>query len=176
MATEANTSQERILIIDDESGIRDLLTEFLTEEGYSVESVSSSNEAQTKLKNDANFDLLLLDLQLGGGPDGLQVLERLRKAGNEIPVIMMTAHGTSSSAIRAMQMGAYDYLPKPFELDEVLVVVRRLFEHQALASRVRALEADQNIRERMIGKSPAMREIYKTIGRVADSEASVLIT
>jgi two-component system response regulator AtoC len=176
VATLANTSQERILIVDDDSAIRELLTDLLTGEGYGVESVGSGNEVQTRLKNDAAFDLLLLDLQLGGGPDGLQLLERLRKSGNEIPVIMMTGYGTSSSAIRAMQMGAYDYLPKPFELDEVLVVVKRLFEHQALASRVRALEAGQDLRERMIGSSPAMREIYKTIGRVADSDASVLIT
>jgi two-component system response regulator AtoC len=75
-----------------------------------------------------------------------------------------------------MQMGAYDYLNKPFDLDEVLISVKRLFEHQALASRVRSLEERAELRERMIGRSPAMSQIYKTIGRVAASDASVLIT
>jgi two-component system response regulator AtoC len=107
---------------------------------------------------------------------GLDLYERLRKDGNYIPVILITAHGTSSVAIRAMQIGAYDYLNKPFDLDEVLVVVKRLFEHQELASRVRTLEQRAELRERMIGQSPAMSQIYKTIGRVAGSDASVLIT
>ncbi|HEY3229122.1 MAG TPA: sigma-54 dependent transcriptional regulator, partial [Roseiflexaceae bacterium] len=176
MATKSNKPQERILVADDEPSLRELLTELLTDEGYVVDSVATGAEVLERLQSDTRYDLLLLDLRMPQ-IDGLQLLERLRKEGEDIPVIMMTAHGTSSSAIRAMQMGAYDYLPKPFDNDEVLVVVKRLFEHQALASRVRALERrEEDLRERMIGRSPAMREIYKTIGRVADSEASVLIS
>ena len=176
MATKSNKPQERILVADDEPSLRELLTELLTDEGYTVDSVATGAEVLERLQSDTRYDLLLLDLRMPQ-IDGLQLLERLRNEGEDIPVIMMTAHGTSSSAIRAMQMGAYDYLPKPFDNDEVLVVVKRLFEHQALASRVRALERrEEDLRERMIGRSPAMREIYKTIGRVADSEASVLIS
>jgi two-component system response regulator AtoC len=176
VATKSNKPQERILVADDEPSLRELLTELLTDEGYTVDSVATGAEVPERLQSDTRYDLLLLDLRMPQ-IDGLQLLERLRSEGEDIPVIMMTAHGTSSSAIRAMQMGAYDYLPKPFDNDEVLVVVKRLFEHQALASRVRALERrEEDLRERMIGRSPAMREIYKTIGRVADSDASVLIS
>lgn len=168
----------RILIADDEADIVDLLTDLLTDEGYTVASASAGSEAIERLKSDAQFDLLLMDLKFkDSGMDGLEALERLRQAGSEIPVIMITGKGTASDAIRAMQMGAYDYLQKPFEIDEVLVVVKRLFEHLALASRVRSLEARaEELNERMIGRSPAMSEIYKTIGRVAASDASVMIT
>jgi two-component system response regulator AtoC len=177
VATQAQTRHERILIADDKPDLRELLAELLSDDGYIADGAASADEAMERLQSDTRYDLLLLDLRMPGTDDGLKLLERLRKEGNEIPVIMMTAHDTSSSAIRAMQMGAYDYLPKPFETEEVLMVVKRLFEHQALASRVRALERQaEDLRERMIGRSPAMREIYKTIGRVADSDASVLIT
>jgi len=173
---QTNDHPERILVADDEPSLRELLADLLGDEGYAVDSVGTGAEVLERLQSDTRYDLLLLDLRMPG-VDGLQLLERLRTEGNEIPVIMMTAHGTSSSAIRAMQMGAYDYLPKPFDNEEVLVVVKRLFEHQALASRVRALERrEEDLRERMIGRSPAMREIYKTIGRVADSDVSVLIS
>ncbi len=174
MASETS-ERERILVADDEEGLRELLTDVLTEEGYTADSVSTGTEALERLQGDTSYDLLLLDLKMPG-ISGIEILERLRSNGNDVPVIMITGYGTSSSAIRAMQMGAYDYLIKPFENDEVLVVVRRLFEHQALASRVRALEQRTSAEDRMIGRSPAMREIYKTIGLVAASDASVLIT
>jgi two-component system response regulator AtoC len=165
----------RILIADDEPATVELLTDLLSGEGYEVQGVGSGTAVLDKLQSDSDFGLLLMDLQMPG-VNGLDLIERLRAAGNDTPVILITAHGTSSIAIRAMQMGAYDYLNKPFDLDEVLVVVKRLFEHQALASRVRSLEQRADLRERMIGRSPAMSQIYKTIGLVAASDASVLIT
>ena len=174
MAKEKET-RKRILIADDDAGTVALLTDLLTEDGYAVESVATGTEVLDRLQVDSRYDLLLVDVQMPG-VNGLDLLERLRGAGNDIPVIMITAHGTSSIAIRAMQMGAYDYLQKPFDINEVSLIVRRLFEHQELASRVRSLEERQELRERMIGRSPAMREIYKTIGRVAASDASVLIS
>jgi two-component system, NtrC family, response regulator AtoC len=165
----------RILIADDEAPIINLLTELLTDVGYDVAGVSSGTAVLEQLQGDHGFGLLLLDLQMPG-VNGLDLIEHLRKDGIDIPVILITGHGTSSIAIRAMQIGAYDYLNKPFDLDEVQVVVKRLFEHQELASRVRTLEQRAELRERMIGQSPAMSQIYKTIGRVAGSDASVLIT
>ncbi|HNP70163.1 MAG TPA: sigma-54 dependent transcriptional regulator [Kouleothrix sp.] len=164
-----------ILIADDESATIDMLTDLLTEEGYQVKGVGSGTAVLEQLKGDHGYGLLLMDLQMPG-INGLDLFERLRKEGSDIPVILITAHGTSSIAIRAMQMGVYDYLQKPFDLDEVLVVIKRLFEHQELASRVKSLEQRADLRERMIGRSPAMSQIYKTIGRVAASDASVLIT
>ncbi len=175
MATQDQATQGRILVADDESALRELLTDLLTDEGYSVESVANGTEVQQRLQADGMYNLLLLDVKMPG-IDGLKLLEELRGKGNDIPVIMITGQGTSSIAIRAMQLGAYDYLQKPFDNEEVLLLVKRLFEHRMLASRVRALEERAELRERMIGRSPAMGEIYKTIGRVAASDASVLIT
>ncbi len=137
MSTKTNNPQEQILIADDEPSLRELLTELLTDEDYIVDSVPGGAEVLERLQSDTRYDLLLLDLHLPK-MDGLQLLERLRKESNEIPVIMMTGGGTSSSAIRAMQMGAYDYLHKPFDNEEMLMVIKRLFEHQSLASRVKS--------------------------------------
>ena len=173
--TSSNETHGRILIADDEQPIVDLLTDLLSGEGYDVAGVGSGTAVLEQLQGEHGFGLLLMDLQMPG-VNGLDLFERLRNDGIDIPVILITAHGTSSIAIRAMQIGAYDYLNKPFDLDEVLVVVKRLFEHQELASRVRTLEQRAELRERMIGQSPAMSQIYKTIGRVAGSDASVLIT
>jgi two-component system response regulator AtoC len=168
-------THDRILIADDQQATVDMLSDLLTGEGYDVVGVGSGTAVLEQLQGDHGFGLLLMDLQMPG-LSGLELIERLRKDSIDIPVILITAYGTSSIAIRAMQIGAYDYLNKPFDLDEVLVVVKRLFEHQALASRVRSLEERADLRERMIGRSPAMSQIYKTIGRVAASDASVLIT
>ena len=165
----------RILIADDEPSIIDVLTELLGGEGYDIVGVGSGTAVLEQLQGEHGFGLLLMDLQMPG-VNGLDLIERLRKDSIDIPVILITGFGTSSIAIRAMQIGAYDYLNKPFDLDEVVVVVKRLFEHQELASRVRTLEQRTELRERMIGQSPAMSQIYKTIGRVAGSDASVLIT
>ena len=174
MASNKETHR-RILIADDESPIVDLLTDLLSGEGYDVAGVGNGTAVLEQLQGDHGFGLLLMDVQMPG-VNGLDLIERLRKDSIDIPVILITGHGTSSIAIRAMQIGAYDYLNKPFDLDEVLVVVKRLFEHQELASRVRTLEQRAELRERMIGHSPAMSQIYKTIGRVAGSDATVLIT
>jgi len=165
----------RILIADDDQAIVDVLSDLLTGEGYDVAGVGSGTAVLEQLQGEHGFGLLLMDLHMPG-VNGLDLLERLRKESIDIPVILITGQGTSSIAIRAMQIGAYDYLSKPFDIDEVLVVIKRLFEHQALASRVRTLEQRTELRERMIGQSPAMSQIYKTIGRVAGSDASVLIT
>ncbi|HJZ46302.1 MAG TPA: sigma-54 dependent transcriptional regulator [Roseiflexaceae bacterium] len=165
----------RILVADDEPATVEVLSDLLRGEGYEVTGVGSGTAVLEQLQGEHGFGLLLMDLQMPG-VNGLDLIERLRENNIDIPVILITAHGTSSIAIRAMQAGAYDYLNKPFVLDEVLVVVKRLFEHQALASRVRSLEERAELRERMIGLSPAMSQIYKTIGRVATSDASVLIS
>jgi two-component system response regulator AtoC len=170
----SDNARERILVADDEQEIRSMLVQLLNDEGYTAVGVATGTKALERLENES-FDIILLDIMM---PDftGLEILERLRANGDEIPVIMITASHTSSNAIRAMQMGAYDYLTKPFDIDEVLVTVRRLFEHRALSNRVRVLEEQSDRRERMIGRSIAMRDIYKTVGRITNSDASVLIT
>ncbi|MBP8251291.1 MAG: sigma-54-dependent Fis family transcriptional regulator [Herpetosiphon sp.] len=172
----AVTPTRRILIADDDPGIRSLLQDVFEDEGYQTEPAEHGGEVLAKLAKQTNIDLLIMDVRMPG-QDGLTVLEQLRKAGNTIPVIMMTAHGTSSTAIRAIQIGAYDYVIKPFDVEEVILVVKRLFDHQQLASKVRELEAKTfDPRDKMIGNSQAMQEIYKQIGRVAHTDATVLIT
>lgn len=166
---------ERILVADDDPEIVELLKSVLIEDGYAVESVGSGTDLLTRLQSESEYGLLLLDLQMPG-PNGLDLFEKIRAHDSDIPVVVITGHGTSSIAIRATQMGAYDYIQKPFDIDTVSAVVRRCFEHRSQATRARALPQRPDLQERMIGNSPAMGEVYKTIGRVAASDVSVLIT
>jgi two-component system response regulator AtoC len=171
-----NEKQRKILVADDDDGVRSILRDLLTDEGYDVIEVRSGTEVLTRMAGGAEFDLLLMDVRMPG-IDGLEVLERLQKNHSDLGVIMITAHATSSVAIRAIQMGAFDQLRKPFEVDEVVLTVERFFEHQELSSKVKDLEGQSiDPRDRMIGSGPAMQRIYKTIGKIAASDATVLVT
>ena len=174
---------QRILVADDDAAIRAVLREFLEDEGYEVSEAGDGAHVLATLagRNGSNPDLVLMDVRM---PDktGLDVLREapaLTRTGGHLPIIIMTAFGTSNVAIDAIQLGAYDYITKPFNLDEVLVTIQRFFDRQALSEQVQELstrlgERDPN--EVIIGNSPAMQEVYKTIGRVARSDATVLIT
>ncbi len=109
---------KHILIADDETSITDLLTDLLVEAGYEVDCVHTGTDVLEKLKGSANYQLVLMDVNMPG-LDGLEVLEQIRQKSLDLPVIMITGFGTSSIAIRAMQMGASDYLHKPFNLDRL---------------------------------------------------------
>lgn len=171
---------ERILIADDDAGIRQLLRDFLEEEGYDVTEAETSAEVLSAVSSDGNAPaLVLMDVRM---PDksGIDVLRDLSETyGNQLPFIIMTAYGSSSIAIDAMQLGAYDYITKPFDLDDVLLTIRRYFEHQTLKQQVQGLRTqfrDTDPNDYIIGNSAPMQEVYKTIGRVARSDATVLIT
>lgn len=167
----------RVLIADDDPSIRSLLAEFLASEGYQTIQAKSGGEVLRAVPT-AEPDLLILDLRLPEW-DGIEVMRRLKEQDAEVPVLLITAYGTASKAIEAVQLGAYDYVTKPFELDDVLMRVRRFFEYRNLAREVRKLRGQLDARdlsERIIGNSPKMQEIYKIIGRVASTEATVLIT
>lgn len=169
--------KRHILIIDDDSGMRDILRQYLEEEGMQVTEAGSGKAGLAVLKAGGTVDLMILDLVLPD-MDGLEVLELLQAGGYDVPVVMATAHGSSTKAIRAMQLGAYDYIIKPFELDEVGLLVGRLFEHRQLAEEVRKLQEElqsHDARDRIVGLSEPMQEVYKVIGRVAGSGATVLI-
>ena len=168
--------QRHVLIADDDDGVRTMLHDLLESEGYAVTEVRNGAEVLTRIAGGNGYSLLLMDVRMPG-LDGLEVLERLSKQHSELGVIMITANTTSTAAIRATQMGAYDYLVKPFEIDEVLLTVKRFFEHQDLASQVKQLaEQKSDPRDRMIGAGQAMQRIYKTIGRIAASDAPVMVT
>ena len=168
----------RILIADDSTAIRDVLREALTDDGYDVSEAASGDEVVAAFNGGEapRPDLTLMDIRMPG-KDGLEVLRTLRVARDaELPIIVMTAFGSASTAIEAMKLGAFDYIAKPFELDEVTVAIERFFERRDLSDRVVRLIAESNRDEILIGDSPVMQDVYKTIGRVARSEATVLVS
>jgi two-component system, NtrC family, response regulator AtoC len=170
----------RVLIADDDPDLRGVLRDLLTEEGYEIAEASSGTEVQTALADgDARPDLVMMDVMMPG-KTGIEVL---RDAGGgqakPLPVIVMTAHGTSKIAIDAIQHGAYDYITKPFDIDDVVVTVKRYFDWRDLNEQVEELSTrlgERDPDEVLIGNSPAMQDVYKTIGRVARSDATVLIS
>jgi two-component system response regulator AtoC len=172
---------QRILVADDDAAIRGVLREFLEDEGYVISEAENGPQVLEALNgsDEGHPDLVLMDVRMPG-QSGFDVLREARRSPTEhLPIIIMTAYGTSNVAIEAMQLGAYDYITKPFDLDDVLITVQRYFDHFALNQQVHELstrlgERDPN--EIMIGNSAAMQEVYKTIGRVARSDATVLIS
>jgi two-component system, NtrC family, response regulator AtoC len=165
----------RILIADDDAAIRTMLVELLRGEGYDTLEAKSGNEV-LRIVPVEEPDLLLMDLRMPE-QDGIQIMRRL--AAQELPVtniIMMTAFGTSSAAIEAMHLGAYDYITKPFDLDKVLFTIKRYFEREQLSRElVRAKQDTRALNERIVGNTPEMQQVYKLIGQVAASDANVLV-
>ena len=171
--------KQRVLVVDDEESIRWVLGRCLEKAGYTVEFGENGSEAIQKATLD-NFSLIILDIKM---PDlnGLEVLEELRVKGIDIPVIIITAQNTVKNAIEAMKRGAYDYIAKPFNLDEVKLTVERAIENHENSKRLENLRASMREgkssepHQGIVGKSPAMLKIYKTIGRVAEKDLTVLI-
>jgi len=166
----------RILVADDEDSLRWVLDKGLRQAGYDVTSVKGGEEALRAFA-EAPFDLVFLDVRMPG-IDGLTVLARLRQAHPDIAVIVMTAHGTMDTAIQAMQRGAYDYLAKPFDLDEVLLLAERALQSQRLTQEVARLRTGlKEVWEfgALVGRHPRMQDVYKTIGRIAASDVTVLL-
>ncbi|PYM82671.1 MAG: two-component system response regulator [Candidatus Rokuibacteriota bacterium] len=166
----------RVLIADDEDGLRWVLEKGLRQAGYEVTAVRDGDEA-LRAFSDAPFDLVFLDIRMPG-TDGLTVLAKLRALAGDAHVIVMTAHGTMETAIQAMQRGAYDYLAKPFDLDEVLLLAERALAAGRLTQEVARLKTGlQEVWEfgALIGRHPRMQEVYKTIGRIAASDVTVLL-
>jgi two-component system response regulator AtoC len=168
----------RILVADDDGGIRALLRDLFEGEGYDITEASNGAEVLALFSADSPPELALMDVRM---PDmtGIDVLRKLSdETDGTLPVIIMTAYGAASIAIDAMQLGAYDYVTKPFDLDDVLLTVKRFFERAALTREVQHLRksAENAPADFMIGNSAVMQDVFKTIGRVARSEATVLIT
>jgi two-component system response regulator AtoC len=171
-------SKRSVLVVDDEAAIRTLLKDLLGEEGYAVKLAKSGAEAIEQIAKDLP-DLVMMDVQLPD-QDGIGVLRQLKREHPELEVIVMTAFGGSSTAIKAMEHGAYDYVTKPFDIDDLLATLKRVFEHADMSSEVSALRLElgkrEAERERIVGSSKPMLEVFKLIGKVAPSEATVLIT
>jgi len=166
-----------ILIADDDRVIRRNLRVLLESEGYRVVEAEDGMDASKALE-DPSIMLVLLDLKMPGCT-GLDILRDHQDRLDERPVIVITALGGSSAAIEAMKLGAYDYITKPFDLDEVLFTVRRALAQTALVAQVQALSNDEEseplVQDELVGQTPGMLEVFKTIGKVASTRESVLI-
>lgn len=163
-----------ILIADDEELLRRVLADVLSENGYSVETATSGLQAWERLQT-KSFDLAFVDIRM---PElsGLDLLLRAQEAKISTPIVIMTGQTTLTNAVEAMKRGAFDYLTKPFDLDEVKALAARVLEaHQLAAEQDHPHLSAHGRSEQIIGHSTAMQEIYKTIGRVVKSDATVLI-
>ena len=175
--TEPTATDARILVADDEPAMRWLLERLLRQAGHAVTVVEDGPAALEAAARPDPFDVAFLDIRMPG-LDGLEVLSRLRAASPDTAVIVMTAHGSVRAAVEAMQRGAYDYLAKPFDNDEALLLVARAVEAKALAREVVELRTGiQEVWEfgALVGKSARMQEVYKTIGRIASTDVTVLL-
>jgi two-component system NtrC family response regulator len=167
----------KILVIDDDTSLRRVLEYNLQTVGYAVTSVASGEEG-LKLFADVSPDLVITDMKMPG-MDGMQVLKTVKERSSETLVIMITAFGTVDVAVEAMKSGAYDYITKPFNRDELLLTVAKALQFKGLTTENRRLKdeiSDKADYRTIVGSSKGMERVYAIVHKVADTEASVLIT
>jgi DNA-binding NtrC family response regulator len=166
--------KRRILIVDDEPGIRKVLKALLARDGHEVETASDGLEAKTLLAAEP-FHLVVSDLRMPG-LDGLGLLEWVGTHQPGLPVLLITAHGTVDSAVDALKRGAYDYITKPFDQDELRAVVEKALRTETARRGHLTVAAGETGRFALVGRTPAMMAIYERIQKVANSPTTVLIT
>ena len=165
--------REAVLVVDDEAGVRASLAGILADEGYAADAVDSGEAALQALEH-RRYDLVLLDVWLPGA-DGLEVLARIRETNLEIPVVVISGHGTIETAVKAVRLGAQDFVEKPLSLEKTLLAVKNALRRGRLESEVRALRAALDERYVMIGESPALRRLRAEIAQAAPSNGRALI-
>ncbi|MGE5218447.1 MAG: sigma 54-interacting transcriptional regulator [Chloroflexota bacterium] len=169
--------QGKILITEDEDSLRYVLQKALETEGYWVQTAANGGTAR-RLLTESRFDVSLMDIKLPD-IDGLELLKEFKETGIDTAMILMTAQNTMRNAIGAMKNGAFDYITKPFDLDEVLVLVKRAMDSRKLSRDFRELKEEVKKRfepgVNIIGTSASMQSVYKTIGQVVDTLATILI-
>ena len=171
------TKKPRILVVDDEPAMRESLKDWLMEDGYEVGLARSGKEAITMVQ-EKSWEVILLDLKMPG-MDGLEVLKKLKELDSEAEILMMTAYATVDTAIQAMKEGAFDYLVKPFDPDEIEMLIKKIITHKELVLEnilLRRQLEEKNRYDEIIGKSDAMQGIFDLITRVAPSDSTILIT
>jgi len=165
-----------ILVVDDEKGQREILNTILQKEGYFIVDVPGAREALDRLEHE-EFDLILTDLKMQG-MSGMELLEKVLAMNPQQCVVMMTAHGTIDSAVEAMKKGAFDYLEKPLDREDLLITLQRALEHVSLLRENRVLhkklEETQGI-PNIIGEHPKIREVFRIINKIAPTSSTVLI-
>ncbi len=173
------TRNPRILIVDDEAAMRQSLYDWLREDGYDVDMAASGEDA-VAMAQEKNWDVILLDLKMPG-MDGLETLKRLKakEIDTEAEVLMMTAYATIDTAVEAMKEGAFNYLVKPFDPDEVEMEIKRIISHKELILEnilLRQTLEERSEYDEIIGKSDAMQEVFELISHVAKTDSTILIT
>jgi two-component system nitrogen regulation response regulator NtrX len=162
-----------ILIVDDEPGVRTALSGVLRDEGYDVEAVSSGEECLERMTR-AAFDLIVLDVWLPG-MDGLATLARLRERQVDAQIVLISGHGNIESAVRAIKMGAFDFVEKPLSLEKTVLVIRNALHQRHLEAENRALRARVDRTQTMVGESYAMRQLREQVAMAAPTNGRVLI-
>src|SRR5436190_2675332 len=167
--------KSRILVIDDESAIRDSLRMTLEYAGFEFVGAATGQEGLALAERESP-DLVLLDIKMPG-MDGMDVLTRLRSMSETTPVVMISGHGTTSTAVDAIKRGAIDFLDKPFEsTDRLLVTISNALEQGRLRGENRSLRKEAEVRHQMIGTSAALNQVTAAVSRAAPTNATVLIT
>ena len=165
----------RILVVDDERSLREFLEIFFRREGYAVTTAAGVEEAQLAVASD-DFDVVISDVQLAGA-SGLELLRGVKEAAPDTVVIMITAFATTENAIEAMKQGAYDYITKPFKVDELRLVIEKALEKKLLADENQRLRTALRSRTpSLVGSSEAMRRVHDLIAQVATTKTNVLVT
>lgn len=166
----------RILVVDDDPGSCNFLSRLLEKEGFEVEAKDVPSEALALFRRNP-FDLVITDFYMPG-MNGLELLLEIKKEDAGTDVIMMTAHASVDNAVDAMRKGAYDYIVKPFQADDLLLSIGRVLEKRRLAEENRFLRAELGNKyafHNILGRSPSMQKLFASIKKVADSEATVLL-
>ncbi|MGN6418023.1 MAG: sigma-54-dependent transcriptional regulator [Pseudobacter sp.] len=163
-----------ILIIDDEKAIRKTLSEILSYEGYKIEEASDGEEGLKKFK-EKTFDVVLCDIKMPK-LDGIEFLDKAREANPDVPVIMISGHGTIETAVEAVKKGAYDYIAKPPDLNRLLITIRNATDKTNLVAETKVLKRKVSKVDEMIGESGPIVRIKETIDKVAPTDARILVT
>jgi two-component system nitrogen regulation response regulator NtrX len=166
--------KRRVLVIDDEKAIRQTLSEILTDEGYAVTAVESGEEGLRRLKEES-FDLAFLDVWLRDR-DGLSILEAADGRLPEVPIVMISGHANVETAVRAVRLGAYDFLEKPLALERVILTAQKAIERRDLLAEVASFRGQSESQDALLGDSAPMVQLRQEISRVAPTDARVLIT
>jgi two-component system response regulator PilR (NtrC family) len=166
----------RILVVDDELSVREFFEILLTKEGYEVVTATDGNDA-LRLIREQMFDLIVTDLQMKNG-DGMTLLREAKKAQTEVPVIMITAFATTDSAVEAMKAGAFDYLSKPFKIEEIKVIIQKALDTKSLKVENRTLKSELRDKydfSNFLGESEPMKNVYDLIRKTAPTRTNVLV-
>ncbi len=167
---------EKILVVDDEKSLREVMSIMLKRAGYDVTEVSDGEQAISQVNREI-YDLVITDLRMPKA-DGMDVLKAVKSSSPDTVVLVVTAFGTADSAVEAMKQGAYDYLTKPFQVDEVQLIIRNALEKRRLSTENMLLKreiASQSSFAQIVGQSEAMQKVFEVVRKVADSKSNVLI-